>query len=268
MTKIFTIVKDEVDIVDDWLIYHGCMFGWNNIYIIDNYSSDGTWEKINEFSHLVNIFRENDYTKKGEYMTHLINTYCHEGEIAFPIDIDEFIVYYDNNNISIDRNIITNYINNLPECYVYKTNYINAQVTQDNGYEKATNMIHCGSYNDMGKFAKTFFNTRYFKGNIDHGNHIVCDNYHLTKLCLVHYHQRNIDQMKKKILNNVTGLGYNNDLGFLKNLINSNPNCSGNHHVKHQINVLEGNYSLSYYGINGNEIDLSALKDRIINKYY
>jgi hypothetical protein len=44
MTKIFTIVKDEVDIVDDWLIYHGCMFGWNNIYIIDNYSSDGTWE--------------------------------------------------------------------------------------------------------------------------------------------------------------------------------------------------------------------------------
>jgi len=268
MTKIFTIVKDEVDIVEDWLIYHGCMFGWNNIYIIDNYSSDGTWEKINEFSHLVNIFRENDYSKKGEYMRNLINTYCYDGEIAFPIDIDEFIVYYDNNSISIDRDVIIHHINNLPECHVYKTNYINALITQDNGYEKATNMIHCGLYNDMGKYAKTFFNTRYFKGMIDHGNHIVCDNYYLTKLCLVHYHCRNLEQMKKKVLNNILGLGYQNNLDFLKNLIDNNNNCNGNHHVKYQINILEGNYTINSHSINNTEIDLKPLRDRIIGKYY
>ena len=54
----------------------------------------------------------------------------------------------------------------------------------------------------------------------------------------------------------------------MKNLILSNPDCSGNHHVKHQINILEGTYSLPCYGINGNEIDLSALKARIIDKYF
>ena len=53
MTKIFTIVKDVIDIVEEWLIYHGCMFGWNSIYIIDNYSSDGTWEKINEYKDIM-----------------------------------------------------------------------------------------------------------------------------------------------------------------------------------------------------------------------
>jgi hypothetical protein len=268
MTKIFTIVKDEVDIVEEWLIYYGSMFGWNNIYIIDNYSSDGTWEKINEYSNLVNIFREPDYSKKGEYMKNLINKYCYDGEIAIPIDIDEFIVYYDNNTISIDKNTINNYINNLPECMLYKTNYINALITQNNGYDKATYEIIYGSYNNCGNFAKTFFNTKYYKGDIDHGNHIMCDNYHLTKLCLVHYHYRNNEQMKKKILNNILGLGYQNNLDFLKNLIKEIPYCAGNHHVRNQINVLEGNFKLEIHSINNSNIDLTPLRDRIRGKWF
>jgi hypothetical protein len=52
MVKIFTMVKDESDIVRDWVIYHGCMFGWDSIFVIDNYSTDGTWEILNEFSDL------------------------------------------------------------------------------------------------------------------------------------------------------------------------------------------------------------------------
>lgn len=268
MTKLFTIVKDEVDIVEDWLIYHGSMFGWENIFIIDNYSSDGTWEKINEYKDLVKIFREHDYSRKGDFMRNLINNHCHNGEIAFPIDIDEFVVYYDNNVVSVDKGLINNYINTLPQCTIYKANYINSLITKEHGYEKATYEINCGCYVDMGSLAKSFFNTAYYKGGIDHGNHINRNDYHLTKLCLVHYHSRNVEQMKKKILNNVTGLGYHNDLNFLKNLIQNSPHCSGNHHVRNQINVLEGTYSLGVHTINGNEIDLTVLKNRIIGKFF
>jgi hypothetical protein len=268
MTKLFTIVKDEVDIVEDWLIYHGCMFGWNNIFIIDNYSSDGTWEKINEFKDLVNIFREPDYLKKGDYMRNLINRHCHNGEIAFPIDIDEFVVYYDNNTVSIDKDLINNYINTLPQCTLYKANYIGTLITKENDYEKATYETNYGCYSDLGNIAKSYFNTSYYKGPIDHGNHINSNDYHLTKICLVHYHCRNFEQMRKKVLNNITGLGYYNDLNFLKNLISSNPNCAGNHHVKNQINILEGTYYLGIHCINGTEIDISVLRDRIIGKYF
>ena len=28
--KLFTMVKDEIDIVEDWLKYHGTLFGYNN----------------------------------------------------------------------------------------------------------------------------------------------------------------------------------------------------------------------------------------------
>lgn len=268
MTKLFTIVKDEVDIVEEWLIYHGCMFGWNNIYIIDNFSTDGTWEKINEFKDLVNIFREPDYSKKGDYMKNLVDKFCHPGEIAFPIDIDEFIVYYDNNTVSVDKDFINNYINTLPLYTLYKANYICPVITKENGYERAAHEINHATYCDMGNLAKTYFNTSHYKGSIDHGNHIVSNNYHLSKICLVHYHARNLNQMIKKIRNNVTGLGYANDLNSLKDTIRTRPGCAGNHHVKNQISVLEGTYSLVIHGINGSEIDISCLREKINNKYY
>ena len=37
-----TMVKDEVDIVEHWINYHGKLFGYENLFIVDNMSSDGT----------------------------------------------------------------------------------------------------------------------------------------------------------------------------------------------------------------------------------
>jgi hypothetical protein len=261
------MVKDESDIVRDWVIYHGCMFGWCNIYVIDNYSTDGTWEILSEFKDLIKVFREPDYKKKGEYMTNLINQHCNN-EIAFPIDIDEFIVYYDNNSISVDKANMINYFNNLPIVRVYKANYINPLITNPNGYNRCTVESTHGTYFDMGNLAKSFIHTTHFKDIIDHGNHINCDDYHLTKICLVHYHFRNLEQIKKKIINNVIGLGYENNLNYLKNLINENPSCNGNHHVKSLINLLENTFVFNKQEIPKNAIDLKHLKDLISSGFF
>ena len=187
--------------------------------------------------------------------------YC-INNIAIPIDIDEFIVYYDN-EISVDKNLIHNYLNNLPRSNIYKMNYINSLITNNNGYERATVESEEGSYNDLHGIAKSFINTSHFRINIDHGNHLHTNDYLLTKLCLIHYHERNNQQMKKKIFNNITGLHYQNDLGYLKNLINNNPSCPGNHHVKYQINVLENNYTLPIHQKNEGNIKLSVFSQRI-----
>ena len=69
MIKIFTMVKDEADIVEDWIIYHASIFGYDNIYVIDNYSSDGTYEILQKYVPGINLYRERDYKKKGEFMT-------------------------------------------------------------------------------------------------------------------------------------------------------------------------------------------------------
>jgi hypothetical protein len=272
MVKILTMVKDEVDIVEDWIIYHGSMFGFENLYIIDNYSVDGTYEKIMnlKLNTPINVYREWDYTLKGKYMTELIRRHCMNDRFSFPIDIDEFIVLYEKNKntISIDKDKIINYFTNLPVYKVYKTNYIISKITNDHGYKRATVDAEVGYYADLGCVAKSFFTSRLLNDEIDHGNHYNCSNYYITDLCLVHYHYRNLEQIKQKTNNNINGLGYRNDLNSLKTLLSINEKCSGNHHVKNQILLFEDKYVIPSGKIEENDIFLNPLSERITNGFF
>ncbi len=260
------MVKNENDIIEDWIVYHGCMFGWNNIYVIDNYSDDGTFETMKKFKDMIHIYREPDYKKKGEYMSFLINKFCKDGEIAFPLDIDEFIVFYDNHEISIDKTLILNHMNCLPQSKIYKANYLYPIVTHS--ANRAPAEFEQSIYVDMKNLAKSFFRKGQYKGVIDHGNHINTNDFILSKICLVHYHQRNIEQIKKKIKANVEGLGYKNDIQSLKNELEKNPNCPGNHHVKNQIQILENKYEFVINRDNIIDISLLPLKNRILQGYF
>ena len=57
--KLFTMVKNENDIIEYWIKYHGKLFGYSNLYIVDNMSNDGTYEIIEFYQNYgVNLFRE------------------------------------------------------------------------------------------------------------------------------------------------------------------------------------------------------------------
>lgn len=265
--KVFTMVKGEVDIVDDWILYHGTIFGFKNLYIIDNYSRDGTWEALlkQKDKYNINLFRMPDYKKKGNYMTALLRT-VGKNEIVFPIDIDEFIVFYDkeNNKISCDKNTIIQYIKSLKPLPYYKMNYISVKNINPNGSKRATTEMSLGKYEDYGGHAKTFFYCPLFKGVIDHGNHYHSDNYKLSKLCLVHFHQRNLTQLQKKIFNNITGLGYNPfDIRSLKYL-QTNRSIQGYHHIDKQIAILEKRFALDIENPEDSDISLKPLNEIIL----
>jgi len=269
MVKIFTMVKGEVDIVKDWVLYHGNIFGFTNLYIIDNYSQDGTYEMLVSLKkkYNINVFRFKDYKKKGEYMTLFLKMFS-KNEFVFPMDIDEFIVFYDKetNVISCDNTIILNYIQSLPKANSYKMNYIFSKILTKNGYDRATIEAELGSYTDYGNIAKTFFHSSLFKGIIDHGNHYHTNDYYLTTLCLVHYHCRNLDQMKKKVYNNVKGLGHNPfNLMKLKEAIAKQPGIDGFHHITNQINILEKKYTLQVSTPQVNDVKLKTLSDKILS---
>ena len=266
MVKVFTMVKGEVDIVCDWVLYHGHLFGFNNLYIIDNLSLDGTYEALLQLkkTHAIHVFRLPDYKKKGEYMSSLIKRYG-SNEFVFPVDIDEFIVHYDKSTHAIGcvDELIKQTLETLPKATAYKMNYISTGPTGPDGFKRATTECESGIYTDYGSVAKTFFHSSLFRGELDHGNHFNTPNYYLTKLCLVHYHCRNLEQMKKKIYNNVSGLGHNPfDLKYLKKVISSNPR--GSHHINHQISVLEGTFALPI-DTSSSKIDVISLTP-IINK--
>lgn len=247
--KLFTMVKDEVDIVEDWLKYHGTIFGYNNLYIIDNMSEDGTFEKLQEYeSKGITLYRKLDYKLKGVYMNELINDPGHgEYDFAYPLDIDEFIIYYDLEQNKLLPFRTKQYFNTLPmDRTVYKANYIMSLISTNtsDGYKRATTEGEYGIYVDYKDQAKSFFNKHTWKGEIDHGNHYKTDDYMPTKLCLVHYHCRSLDQMKKKVINNVKGLGY--DTTNIDSL-RENLDGFGHHHVEHMIAILENTFSINTY---------------------
>ena len=256
---LFTMVKDEVDIIDDWIRYHGSIFGYKNLFVIDNYSTDGTYERLLEYvnKNKINLYRKSNYKHKGKYIEKLIRHYCNKYDFAYPLDIDEFIVLYQNGQINVSQKEIIDYFNHLPRHKLYKTNYIISKITRDldlkyvdnnqsvvYGYDRASIESKYGLYADYKGFAKSFFKPYRFKGNLDHGNHLHSKKYYLTNLCLVHFHQRNLDQMKKKILNNVLGLGYINDIDKLQEQISKKSNF-GIHHIENQIKVLNNTYKIS-----------------------
>lgn len=162
------MVKDEDDIIDIWIKYHGSLFGYNNLYIVDNFSTDNTYNIILKYKNKgVNIYREKDYKQKGDIMKKLINN-CNKNlfDICYPIDIDEFIVYYNKNTKTLNPNYTLNYINNilknkLNSYDIFKTNYIQTLITKENsiknyGYKNAPLECKYGDYADYKDVAKTF----------------------------------------------------------------------------------------------------------------
>lgn len=253
--KLFTMVKNENDIIEYWIKYHGKLFGYSNLYIVDNMSNDGTYEIIEFYQNYgVNIFREKNYKEKGDIMTRLIKE-TKDYDIAFPLDIDEFIVHYKEKERKVDPEKSVVYLQDLIKTNifkkhkVFKANYINSMISDKdkNGYKNALVETEYGRYDDYGSHAKSFLNVSTWDDVLDHGNHFPTDDYYLSEICLVHYHTRSTDQMIKKVENNVEGLGYPiNDLNFLESL---DPNCHGCHHVKHMISIIKGTFSLPVWDV-------------------
>ena len=221
--KLFTMVKNEVDIVIDWTFYHGTIFGYNNLYIIDNNSNDGTFEQLIKFKSLgVNLVRKSDYSKKGEYMTHYYNKFCEPDDIGYPIDIDEFIVYYDksSNKISTSRKKILNYLKSLPPAEIYKTNYIQATPNQDSpdGYRRAVAECKWGFYDGNYKEnAKSFMKKKFYSGPIDHGNHIPTKNYYLKDISTCSQFRIKLPEQSMNKLVTIFGEYHNVKLNCIKN---------------------------------------------------
>ena len=260
--KIFTIVKNEKDVVECWVHYHAKLAGgYTNIHVIDNESTDGTFELLKEIAqkHRIYLYSKSDYTKKGEYMTALYRKWCAPGEIGLPIDIDEFVVYYDRKSphrvISCDPIAIHSHLSaiagvidprtNMPVS-MFKMNYIQSIIPPDvpDGYENAVQHTQYGYYDDQRGFAKTGFVGGRFQGVIDHRNHCFTSSMYLvSNLCLVHYHARNLPQMLSKIYCNVAGLGYPVDDSEAL-IPYSTIHTPGYHHVRNQQQVLQGTYRL------------------------
>lgn len=218
-----TMVKDEVDIVEHWINYHGKLFGYENLFIVDNMSSDGTHTLCKKYrdKYGLNLKKHPNYLEKGNEMKKIyLENDC---DIFFPIDIDEFVVFYDRNVNKIRLSTINKYLKKLisqkgNQYNYFKCDYINPRKTYESNHviQKFRHATLCDTY---GNSRKTFIYTKNLENDIriDHGNHMGHVDYFVCDICLVHYHCRSHEQKYKKSVNNTLGMGYKIDIKKLEN---------------------------------------------------
>jgi len=256
MVKIITIVKDEADIVRDWVVYHAAIVGPKNILVLDNKSTDGTLDIL--VAMRVPFLSVDDYKKKGEYMTDFLRR--HPNELVIPMDIDEFLVGYNRATNTISTENLLQKLVSLPVVPVYKMPYVQARCTRE--CSRATLQCERGAFDERGGFDKTFFHTRIFKGVVDHGNHYPTEQYFKAPFALVHYHHRNMEQMKLKVKNNCAGLGHNlENLDELRALAKAR-GCNGWHHVQNWVDMQEGTYTFPL--LTDGNVDLSPMRFKMV----
>lgn len=103
--------KNERELLDIWIQYHGSLFGYENLYIFDNGSDEdvkNVLEKYDGFG--VNIFFDHnqplDFENKGVIIGNLIKTLDKRGnhDFYFPLDCDEFLGCIDaNGNVCCEK---------------------------------------------------------------------------------------------------------------------------------------------------------------------
>ena len=245
--KLFTMVKNEIDIIKDWLDYHGELFGYSNIYVVDNLSDDGTYEvlKSYEAKHKINLSVHHNYHAKGLLMTNLMEN-CGKDSLdyGFPIDVDEFLVCYSPSKKRIYTNNIIESIEKLPTTThgVFKLPYIQSRIDDDSGSLEGIRNVNFGELENVHTYSKTFFHipTWNFKKEIDHGNHYPFGDWEPTGLHLIHYHCRNYQQLLNKTQNNLKGFGFETTKEYLNNL-----ECNtAKHHQDRMKKILDNEYNI------------------------
>ena len=218
--KVFTMIKDEIDIIPYYLKYYSSIFGIENIHIIDNDSTDGTYEylqnikKSNDKFNLFKTPKEFNFIDK-KMLSEKINLYKNECEFILILDCDEFIISLDNNipkqfsNLN-DKNK-DNLVIRMPDylCYNFKNNFI-----------ENTKFIDDKNLCFRNNYAKCIFTNKSFRDLKDNGNHnFDIKDYLITDLRILHFHTRSLLKTISKKMNLLDSYYPNFDIKKLNELV-------------------------------------------------
>lgn len=235
MIHIFTVSKDERDLIEDFILYNGLLFGFQNLTIIDNGSTDTDVLKVyRRYIKLgISVVYERGYegNSQGAIFTKYMLRKKHEtsknkkGNFVIGMDTDEFIVHADlmcKTGITPDIMFksITHELNVIPKnsTKVKMTKYFSSVPDpSDDTFKNGAHDRPCVSITnfiqEVMKPPKTFFRAHAFMSTVNGchtGRVSMGTEYRMEKLAYVHYHNTGCFRSVERARNIIAGYGYVN----------------------------------------------------------
>jgi len=215
--KVFMMQRNEGDILKEWLEYHGFLFGFKNLHVIDDGSTDRSARILKSYTNKgVKVrFVRNRFTNKGndllEWCKELYR--ADQVDLFLPLDADEFVALREDKRVyTASRHKLFQYLERLSKYpRIYRVGYWMY------GAEEA--LSYHNVFREQRKFYKKegrqkhFFHP-YLVSSLDRGFHEPVAQSPQVKtfycaLTLFHYHYRGVKKMVQKAKSAVASLGLN-----------------------------------------------------------
>lgn len=206
-----TMQRNEERCLLPWLLWHGDLFGFENLYVIDHGSEHPqVRETLRQFEargvHVVPLPATADYRSKGDLTTQICRfaDAAQNYDFIIPLDCDEFVTMRDAaGRPSAAREEILCYLETLPgEVFQVSENFLNILGHRDVFFAL--------------RYAKIFFRGGHVHP-LDHGLHHCLDNFPATptRLAYVHFHHKIFARQREMSLEKLRPYAEVNDAAAL-----------------------------------------------------
>ncbi len=245
LVKIFVLTKNEYDIIGDFLLYYGSIFGFENIVVIDNGSSrQDVLDIYTTFKSkgVTIIVDRSNIMYHGEIMTKHMNDYKDTCKFMIPLDTDEFMFWTDSSD-EISRDKVMQYFESIPQdVSIVRFKHFWGSVP-GNKYSYLKPVREITDFYDQ-NWDKVFVRASKFvsmaKGNhhaeVTGGKRVISES-----LGLLHFHDVGIARQLERCEQAVAGHGFTN---INKKIIEKIRDChkfkmgQGGHHCRQYLRFL------------------------------
>ncbi|CAI3951970.1 unnamed protein product [Commensalibacter communis] len=216
--RCITMQKNETYLLDAWIKYYAYLFGIENLYILDNGSTEEkTKEILSSYiklgCHVIDEYHTHeDFENKGDIICNIIKGWDQRDEYDFviPIDIDEFIILHQDYP-SCNKERIHDYFKSLigvQDAFIMQESYLN--VPGEVGFfspicvskcffaSKTIDSLDRGFHHPVSKYSSTCKNTQL--GYLHFHNRSFKETVELAKQKLAHrVDVHNLDALKNYV---------------------------------------------------------------------
>ena len=275
--RILMMCKNEIDIIRYWLEYYGALFGFPNLFVVDNLSNDGTWEVLLDYAKRLGVraMRERNYMTKSRIVTQIARSSAATYDLVIPVDTDEFIVYYDQATGEFSPDRVRPVLDTLTDpTRIYKMRYLYALDRKEEYTNPIAEMTDF-SITNIGNWNKSILHANRVRF-IDHGFH--CEQprcltqftgfQQLPNLFLAHFHTRGYRMYIDKSVKQVVGRGIDpRNVALIRQLIAQN--APGKHHMLRVVAHAEGRSRQEWESANSSKpvVSSGAIWGRIHSRF-